>query len=82
MRAFIFVDDSNDEQVMTVYEVGTGELRAVGFTMRHFTCLPCIYDKHRLAWRGTSSESSIPVRFFPTLFPQCQAQLTRLAILT
>ena len=79
MRAYVFADDSNDEQVMTLYEAGTGGRCAVGFLTHHFTWIPCIHDKHRLAWRGTSSSSSIPFRFFSYPFP---AQLTRLALLT
>ena len=70
MRAYVFADDSNDEQVMALYDAGTGELRIVGFLTRHFSWAPCIHDKHRLAWHGTSSESSVPFRFFPTHFPQ------------
>jgi hypothetical protein len=35
MPAYVFVDDSNDEQATTLYETGTGELRALGFPTRH-----------------------------------------------
>ena len=71
MRAYVFVDDSN-EQVMTLYKAGTGELRAVGFLMRHFTWVPCIHNKHRLAWRGVARRPSrrSQFAFFLTLFPQ------------
>ena len=44
MRAYVFVDESNDEQVMILYEAGTRELRAVGFPTRHFSWVPCIHD--------------------------------------
>ncbi len=35
MQAYVFVDDSNDEQAATLHETGTGELRAPGFLTRH-----------------------------------------------
>ena len=35
MRAYVFVDDTNGEQAMTPYEIGTGELRSLSFLTRH-----------------------------------------------
>jgi hypothetical protein len=35
MRDYVFVDDSSDEQVTTLHETDTGELRALGFPTRH-----------------------------------------------
>jgi hypothetical protein len=34
-HAYVFVDDSNDEQATTLHETDTGKLRAPGFLTRH-----------------------------------------------
>ena len=36
MRAYVSVDDGNNEQVTTLYETSTGGLRALGFPARRF----------------------------------------------
>ena len=65
MRAYVFVDDSNDEQTTIPHETDTGELCAL--EKKRVPSIPCIHDRHRSARR--SPWPSIVIRF-PTLFPQ------------
>ena len=52
MRAYVFVDGSNDELATTLHETGTGEIRALGFLTRHW--VPCIHDGRRSVWHRRS----------------------------
>jgi hypothetical protein len=65
MRAYVFVDDSNDEQATIPHETDTGELRAL--EKKRVDSIMCIHDRHRSAWR--SPWPSIVIRF-PTVFLQ------------
>jgi hypothetical protein len=52
MRAYVFVDGSNDELATILHETCTGEVRAFGLLTRHSRA--CIHDGHRSVWHRRS----------------------------
>ena len=61
MRAYVFVDGSNDEQVMALYDAGTGELRIVGFLTCHLVG-PHAFMRNTV-WHGVARRPSRQSRF-------------------
>jgi hypothetical protein len=69
MGAYLFFDDSNDEQATTLHETGPGEPRALGFLTCHLGSRRFTTD---IAWRGVACHHVIVDRASgsPHFFPQ------------
>jgi len=66
MRAYVFVDDSDDEQMTTLHDAGTGEL----LPNASFQLGPMHSGQTLFGVALHVVRELISVRFFPTLFPQ------------